>query len=149
MSYNVNLGINIKNKKILNELIKIYLLKFSHETYLINKQVRSCAWLDLPEELVPYAEQALMNLFKSDNIQYYILPFDLMVDNHIYGHIQIFLYRYNWQKQLFIHFINKRNTLIGDFIFGKLLGYSDISINEYFLKNNIKDLEKCDVNYCN
>lgn len=37
-----------------------------------------------------------------------------------------------------IVFINKRDDiLIRDFIFGKLLGYSDISINEYFIKNII------------
>lgn len=137
---NITLETNNISREALKELVKSYLLYISHETYLISKHVRSCSWIDLPEQLVSYIELPLLNLLKSDNIQYYILPFDLMTNNIMKDYIQIFLYKYDWQKQLFIYFINKRDTLIGDFIFGKLLGYSDISINEYFIKNNIKDL---------
>ena len=128
------------SSEMLNELVKPYLASISSEVYLIAKGVRSCAWVDLPEELVIYIEKSIIDLFNSEGLYYYVLPFDLMEDNEIKKHIQIFIYRYDWQKKLFIHYINKRDSLTGDFIFGKLLGYSDSSINEFFSKNRINKL---------
>lgn len=126
------------NKQQLKELIKPYLLILSNETYLITKQVRSCAWIDFPEEIIPYIEQEIIALIQMEKLKYYVLPFDLM-DNIIKRYIQIFIYKYNWQKQLFIKYINERNTLTAEFIFGKLFGYSDESINKYLINKFKKE----------
>lgn len=127
------------NKQQLKELTKPYLVMFYNEIYLITKQVRSCAWIDLPEEIIPYIEQEIIASIQIEKLKYYILPFDLM-DNTIKKYIQIIIYKYNWQKQLFIKYINKRNTVAAEFIFGKLFGYSDESINKYLINKSKKDI---------
>ena len=139
MSYIVTLETTFNDKQ-LKELAKPYYAMLSNEVYLIKKQVRSCAWIDLPEEIIPYIEKEIITLIQLEKLKYYILSFDLMINCPVYDYIRIFLYKWNWQKQLFIEYINKRNTITGDFIFGKLLGYSDISMNDFFRKNKIKDI---------
>ena len=74
-----------------------------------------------------------------EKLKYYVLPFDLMDNKIVKGYIQIFIYKYDWQKQLFIDNINKRNTLIAEFIFGKLFNYSDESINQFLLNKKEKN----------
>lgn len=137
---NVNLDIDINklDSKILKKISERQLLYISNEVYLLDKGVRNCAWIDIPLELVSVIELAVIKLFQSNGIKYWVLPFDLMTDNEIKGHLQILLYKYEWQKTLFKAFINKRDSLTGDYIFGKLLGYSDESINEFLIKNNIE-----------
>lgn len=139
MSYTVILETTFNDKQ-LKGLANSYYEMLSNEVYLIKKQVRSCAWIDLPKEIIPYIEKEIIRVIQLEKLKYYILPFDLMINNPVYDYIQIFLYKWNWQKQLFVEYINKRNTITGDFIFGKLLGYSDISMNDFFRKNKIKDI---------
>lgn len=138
MSYIVTLETTFNDKQ-LKELVKPYLVMLSNEVYLITKQVRSCTWIDFPEEIIPYIEKEIIALMQIEKLKYYVLPFDLMNDNIMKGYIQIFIYKYDWQKQLFIDNINKRNTLIAEFIFGKLFGYSDESINQYLLNKKEKN----------
>ena len=128
------------NKQQLKELAKPYLVMFYNETYLITKQVRGCAWIDFPEEIIPYIEQEIITSIQTNKLKYYVLPFDLMNDNTIKKYIQIFIYKYNWQKQLFIKHINERNTLTAEFIFGKLFGFSDESINKYLINKSKKEI---------
>lgn len=139
MSYTVTLETTFNDKQ-LKGLANSYYEMLSNEVYLIKKQVRSCAWIDLPREIIPYIEKEIITVIQLEKLKYYILPFDLMINNPVYDYIQIFLYKWNWQKQLFVEYINKRNTITGDFIFGKLLGYSDISMNDFFRRNKIKDI---------
>lgn len=136
MPYIVNLESKF-NKKQLKDLAKPYLAHLSNEVYLISKGVRSCAWIGFPNEIVPFLEKDFLALIKIENLNFFVLPFDLMIDNEITGHIQIFIYKYTWQKELFVFYINKRNSLTAEFIFGKLLGYSDESINQFLTKNSI------------
>ena len=138
MSYIVTLETTFNDKQ-LKELAKPYLEILSNEVYLITKQVRSCAWIDLPEEIIPYIEQEIITLIQLEKLKYYVLPFDLMDNKIVKGYIQIFIYKYDWQKQLFIDNINKRNTLIAEFIFGKLFNYSDESINQFLLNKKEKN----------
>jgi len=139
MSYIVTLKTTTFNDKQLKELTKPYLIMLSNEVYLITKQVRSCTWIDFPEEIIPYIEQEIIRLIQIEKLKYYVLPFDLM-DNAIKKYIQIFIYKYNWQKQLFIKHINERDTLTAEFIFGKLFGYSDESINKYLINKSKKEI---------
>lgn len=141
--YNVNIEINVESLStdILKELTKAYYINICNEVYLLNKGVRSCAWVELPDKIVPFVEKDILKLIDTV-INYFVLPFNLMENNSTINHIQIFLYKYEWQKQLFLQFINQRNTVVGDFIFGKLLGYSDEQINEYFEKNNLSHTKK-------
>lgn len=139
MSYIVTLETTFNDKQ-LKELTKPYLIMLSNEVYLITKQVRSCTWIDLPEEIIPYIENEIITLIQLEKLKYYVLPFDLMDNNIMKGYIQIFIYKYDWQKQLFINNINKRNTLTAEFIFGKLFGYSDESINKYLINKSKKEI---------
>ena len=142
--YNINIEINVESLStdVLKELTKAYIINICNEVYLLNKDVRSCAWVELPEKIVPFVEKDILKLIDTEVINYFVLPYDLMENNPTINHIQIFLYKYEWQKQLFLQFINQRNTVVGDFIFGKLLGYSDEQINKYFEKNNLSHTRK-------
>ena len=97
MSYIVTLETTFNDKQ-LKELAKPYYAMLSNEVYLIKKQVRSCAWIDLPEEIIPYIEKEIITLIQLEKLKYYILPFDLMINCPVYDYIRIFLYKWNWQN---------------------------------------------------
>lgn len=110
---------------------------YIHEQcYLISKGLRSCALLELPTEIIPYIENIFFAHIKNNNLKFKICSKN--------NNIIIFLHKYNHQAYLFEIVIQPallkdELTFIDQYILGKLLGYSEKSMHDYFTNNDETD----------
>ena len=110
---------------------------YIHEQcYLINKELRSCALLELPIEIIPYIENIFFNHIRNNNLKFKVINKN--------NNLIIFLHKYNHQAYLFEIIIQPallkdELTFVDQYILGKLLGYSEKSIHDFFTNNDETD----------
>lgn len=111
--------------------------KFIYEhCYLISKEIRSCALFSLPTEIVLHIESSFLEHIRSNNLKFKLFEKD--------NNLICFIYKYNHQAYLFDMLIqpgiiNDDLSFIDQYILGKLLGYSEKAMHNYFTKNDETD----------
>lgn len=110
---------------------------YIHEQcYLISKEVRSCALIEIADNIIPQIENIFLKHVKSNNLKFKIFSKN--------GKVIIFIHKYNHQAYIFDMLIqpaieNDNLGFVDQYILGKLLGYSEKAMHNYFTNNDETD----------